>query len=153
MDQPNLEGMPAPDIRRCPACDVERPTSDFRVGCAWCRFCYRFSNATRLGVPYERIYAEQDGLCALCRLPTEGRMHIDHVHVPPAERDGFVYVRGLLCARCNMMVEHFVTDQQLLEKVKAYLARPPERFYLPVVMAKRRHKAHGAKSSWQTRRS
>ena len=55
---------------------------------------------------WEKIAARQDRVCAVCRQLTKtGRLCIDHFHVkgwkkmPPEKRK--LYVRGLLCWRCN----------------------------------------------------
>jgi hypothetical protein len=55
---------------------------------------------------WETIAGAQEGACFVCRkLPTKGRLCIDHEHVkgwkkmPPEQRK--LYVRGLLCWVCN----------------------------------------------------
>lgn len=55
---------------------------------------------------WQVILDRQNGVCAVCKLePTKGRLCIDHFHVkkwkkmPPEQRK--LYVRGLLCFRCN----------------------------------------------------
>jgi hypothetical protein len=55
---------------------------------------------------WHKLVCLQQGVCYVCEaLPTSGRLCIDHEHVlrwsklPPAMRK--LYVRGLLCWRCN----------------------------------------------------
>lgn len=139
------------DSKRCPGCDREKPVSEFRSNCTWCRSCYRFLDAMRRGVPYETLLSEQDGVCALCGdVPKGGRLNIDHLHVPPDDRDGFVYVRGLLCGPCNRLVGSIEQRPQVMDRVMSYLAAEPRRFYLPTARTKRRSRPHGPRSSWNT---
>jgi hypothetical protein len=96
------------------------------------------------------LLADQDGLCKVCgvSLGEDRRADIDHLHVKPEDRDGFVYVRGLLCSRCNLLVGAAQDRPDLLRLAAAYLEAPAERFYLPVVQAKRRHRSHGPSHMW-----
>jgi len=55
---------------------------------------------------WQAILDRQGGVCFVCEQePTKGRLCIDHFHVkkwkkmPPEQRK--LYVRGLLCFRCN----------------------------------------------------
>jgi len=80
------------------------------------------------------ILERQGGCCYVCRrVPSSGRLCIDHEHVrgwkrlPPEERR--LYVRGLLCFRCNstfvsrgMTVER---AQNIVLYLSEYLARRP----------------------------
>lgn len=137
------------DAKTCPGCGREKPVSEFRAGCAWCRSCYRFLDAMRRGVPYEAILSAQDGQCALCGTePKRGRLNIDHLHIPPDDRDGFVYVRGLLCGPCNLLVGAIEQRPQVLTRIPEYLAAEPRRFYLPTARTKRRSRSHGPASTW-----
>jgi hypothetical protein len=103
----------------------------------------RFQFALRRAISYKGWLAKQDGVCALCgREPLLGkRLDIDHVHVAPDERDGFVDIRGLLCSRCNLLVGALELQPELLDRARAYLAAQPTRVYLPVVRTNRRHPA------------
>lgn len=59
----------------------------------------------------------QDGLCAICRKPPNGRwprLHVDHDHVTGV-------VRGLLCFRCNAGLGHFQDDRSRIEAAVQYL--------------------------------
>ena len=63
---------------------------------------------------YERLLAEQDGVCAICkRAPTpentrrKGVLFVDHCHDSRA-------IRGLLCNDCNLIIGHGATTERLL---------------------------------------
>lgn len=69
---------------------------------------------------YERMFAEQEGRCAICRLPQRDhkhwqRLHIDHDHVTGR-------VRGLLCTHCNTALGKFADDPERLQRAIEYLA-------------------------------
>lgn len=66
---------------------------------------------------YERMYARQNGCCAICSDSFRAgvkRPHVDHDH----ERG---VVRGLLCARCNSLVGFAQDDIGRLRNGIAYL--------------------------------
>ena len=69
---------------------------------------------------YERILAEQGGLCAICGTDQGGgrgdRFHIDHDHATGK-------VRGLLCLSCNRGIGCLGDDPTLLTIAVAYLER------------------------------
>jgi hypothetical protein len=67
---------------------------------------------------YERMFEEQDGLCAICRrAPGEkGILHIDHCH--KSKR-----LRGLLCGHCNRALGIFGDNIESLKNAIAYLER------------------------------
>ena len=58
---------------------------------------------------YERRFAEQGGLCAICRKGhrADRRFDIDHDHATGA-------IRGLLCQGCNMRLGRFRDDTAAL---------------------------------------
>lgn len=76
------------------------------------------TRAKGLGVDqavYDRMLAEQHGVCRICgRPPKVRRLHVDHDHKTGA-------VRGLLCFRCNRLIPTYLTAQRALD-VAAYLA-------------------------------
>ena len=71
---------------------------------------------------YERMLAEQDGLCAICRQPEsrKGRggrslpLAVDHCHKTNR-------VRGLLCGSCNTAIHKIEIDDEWINKVAVYL--------------------------------
>lgn len=70
---------------------------------------------------YDAMLAAQGGKCGICGRPaTPGarRFNIDHDHKE-------MYVRGILCTRCNKWLWTFV-DLGILEAATAYIARGPE---------------------------
>jgi Recombination endonuclease VII. len=63
---------------------------------------------------YERLLAEQGGVCAICGNPPKTRrLHVDHDHKTGR-------VRGLLCYRCNRLLASYVTAPLLVHAL-AYL--------------------------------
>lgn len=65
---------------------------------------------------YNRVFKEQNGLCALCRKPPkEGkRFDIDHDHKT-------MQFRGLLCNNCNRGIGHLKHDSEVLRRAATYL--------------------------------
>lgn len=72
---------------------------------------------------YERMMAEQDGVCAICKKKPEamlGGAHkmlcVDHCHVTGA-------VRGLLCSSCNKLLGDASDQIVILEAAISYLKK------------------------------
>jgi hypothetical protein len=72
---------------------------------------------------YERMFTEQNGLCALCGRPgslrSDGRVErlcVDHSHATGQ-------VRRLLCRACNFLVGRVETQPELHAKAVEYLRR------------------------------
>jgi DNA repair photolyase len=67
---------------------------------------------------YDRTYAEQGGVCAICGADSPGRsspyFHVDHCHATNV-------VRGLLCNGCNLGLGHFKDNVQRLAAAINYL--------------------------------
>lgn len=63
---------------------------------------------------FSEIWRKQGSVCPICnRVPTTGRVNIDHHHVPkwkqmPPERRK-TFVRGILCWHCNHQVLRALT--------------------------------------------
>ncbi len=80
--------------------------------------------AADLDVDYDRLHAEQNGVCAICgkapkRLKKDGtpyRLAVDHAR--PSKR-----VRGLLCFRCNSGLRSYMTEAWLL-RAAVYVREP-----------------------------
>lgn len=70
---------------------------------------------------YERRYAEQGGVCAICQRAKgiTRRLAVDHNH-----RTG--RVRGLLCSPCNQMLGYLRDDPEALRRAVTYLERDIE---------------------------
>lgn len=70
----------------------------------------RFLNANRH--LYEPLFEQQGGVCAICkRPPKKRRLDMDHDHRA-------MYIRGLLCVRCNRALPSWVTPEWLEEAAK-----------------------------------
>ena len=65
---------------------------------------------------YERMYAEQQGCCKICR-SRHAKLLIDHNHETGE-------VRGLLCQRCNVALGWLGDRQDLAVEAARYLAGP-----------------------------
>lgn len=72
---------------------------------------------------YDRMFAEQNGQCAICHTTEAGgkggktgRFHVDHCHDTGA-------VRGLLCHGCNVSLGHFKHSEEILLSAIQYLKR------------------------------
>jgi hypothetical protein len=75
---------------------------------------------------YEARLEAQVGRCAICRTDAPGgtgSFHIDHDHdCCPGKRSCGKCVRGLLCARCNLMLGYSRDNELTLRRAAAYLA-------------------------------
>ena len=75
---------------------------------------------SRLGLTlddYERLLADQGGVCAICkRPPKKRRLHVDHDHATGK-------VRGLLCFTCNRYVLGKYATSAKLRAAADYLER------------------------------
>ena len=68
---------------------------------------------------YDRMYAEQNGRCAICGLhqsQQQRRLHVDHDHETGE-------VRGLLCMNCNSLLGHACDEVPTLLGAIQYLQR------------------------------
>lgn len=67
-----------------------------------CR-AYRYRTAYGITLDeYERLFIEQNGLCAICKAePIKYKLAVDHDHDTGA-------VRGLLCPPCNRALEKYI---------------------------------------------
>lgn len=65
---------------------------------------------------YAMMFMEQDGVCAICKLPErdERNLCVDHDH-----ETGLV--RGLLCSKCNKALGGFNDQVELVEAALQYL--------------------------------
>ena len=64
---------------------------------------------------YDRLFAQQNGCCAICHSSAEGRrLVVDHDHKTGK-------IRGLLCLGCNVGIGHLRDDVTILESAINYL--------------------------------
>jgi hypothetical protein len=70
---------------------------------------------------YDRMFAAQHGVCAICdeARPDERTLHVDHDHETRA-------IRGLLCFRCNNALGDFREEYELFQRAANYLDRDDE---------------------------
>lgn len=106
---------------RCGACG-----GSCSADALYCRACSTLSAARRSKydlspADYDRMEAEQGGVCAICggTQPPKGtrrggRLYVDHDHTTGA-------VRGLLCAPCNYALGAFKDSPAVLRSAAAYL--------------------------------
>ena len=68
---------------------------------------------------YDKMLADQRGVCALCGGPPGGRwqtFHVDHCHETGR-------IRGLLCHHCNTGLGSLGDSEESLERALRYLRR------------------------------
>lgn len=69
---------------------------------------------------YERMHAEQGGVCAICKKDAPGgrgkRFHVDHDHQTGA-------VRGLLCHQCNVSLGAFEENVDVMRAAVDYILK------------------------------
>lgn len=66
---------------------------------------------------FQRLFDEQNGICAICPRELElggHKTHVDHCHETGK-------VRGLLCFHCNTTIGKVNEDQDILARMAAYL--------------------------------
>lgn len=63
---------------------------------------------------FDRMVADQDSKCAICRSVFDGRPHVDHCHSTGGMRE-------LLCSRCNLAIGQFEDDPDLLRSAAGYV--------------------------------
>jgi hypothetical protein len=128
-----------PGHKRCPDCGLILPVDAFGKNKAardglthYCQPCHnarskasrernggqrRYHLQRRYGLSledYERMLAEQGGLCAICQeRPAE---HVDHCHQTGA-------VRGLTCFNCNGGLGQFKDRVDIMRRAISYLER------------------------------
>lgn len=86
---------------------------------------WRLGRLARFGITpedYDRMLAEQGGLCAVCRQPETQRANNGHPKMLAVDHDHITgQVRGLCCAACNVGLGNFRHDPELLAAAIAYL--------------------------------
>lgn len=90
------------------------PSTDLTVGDIWPLPSTLASHRLTLA-GYKRMYASQDGACAICEAKREPMgLVIDHNHATGK-------VRGLLCNACNIGIGHLKDSPDVLEAALQYL--------------------------------
>jgi hypothetical protein len=128
----------SPDVKWCPACQREKPRSEFGNNratsdgrTAYCKPCHnakgketytRLYGSTReyhlrrrygIGVAeFDAMVEAQGGLCALCR--DRKPEHVDHDHLTKK-------IRGVLCSCCNQGLGNFRDSVAALKAAIDYL--------------------------------
>lgn len=83
---------------------------------------------------FERMLAEQKGLCAICETSPDPNHPVKHKRVLAVDHDHATgKVRGLLCYNCNHGIGNFLEDPMLIVKAILYLRRYKE-FDLEVII-------------------
>ena len=115
-------------MKACRLCGVEKPKTDFHTRKDTgkirneCKTCHADKQMQRnYGISlaeYDRMYADQGGVCKICHLPQKSnrneRLCVDHCHETGK-------VRGLLCDGCNRGIGLMKDDYRILESAASYL--------------------------------
>lgn len=118
----------------CGRCHQTKPTSAFynkqseHNGLSrWCGECHRvYQRAHRAGAnERERLYQQQEGLCAICRQP-ETAVHVRGHYTRRVKRLSLDIgtngeIRGLLCGRCNSALGLFEDDPVRIRRAVEYV--------------------------------
>ena len=84
------------------------------------RDAYYFRKFGITGERYNEMFAEQNGVCAICFGRDARRLHVDHSHETNV-------VRGLLCGRCNRAIGFLKDNAQIALSAANYLLSRTER--------------------------
>jgi hypothetical protein len=117
------------DHKRCAECREVKPLTEFHkapqqsggYNC-YCKICRRRQNREAhlkhtYGISvadFDRMVAEQGGLCACCR--EREPQHVDHDHLSGD-------IRGVVCFRCNSGIGQFSDRADLMRNAIVYLER------------------------------
>jgi Recombination endonuclease VII len=104
--------------------DYRRRRKGYRT--PWCKPCLRAAaRERRTGLTqeeFDRLLAEQDGRCGICRTVFETGPNPGPAAVPRIDRAADGRVRGLLCPRCKVGLSTFQDDADRLRAAVGYLA-------------------------------
>lgn len=104
----------------CPKCGAKKDGPNGTKS-PYCVPCYRAHRLMKsYGITpedFDKMLAEQDGVCAVCSGDGDGReWHVDHCH--DSSR-----VRGILCGKCNMGIGLLGESAERLRLAADYLER------------------------------
>ncbi len=68
------------------------------------------------GEDYQRMLAQQNGVCAVCKQKAQRRLCVDHCHATQK-------VRGLLCDKCNTALGLLDDDSNRMREAGTYVDR------------------------------
>lgn len=71
---------------------------------------------------FDKILESQNGLCAICKVPSLKTLHVDHNHSSGK-------VRGLLCFKCNVAVGLLKDNIENTKSLLEYLIRSEDANY------------------------
>jgi 5-methylcytosine-specific restriction endonuclease McrA len=119
--------------KKCGRCKEEKPHASYgkrggRQAGQLRSYCYpceqEYGTVRRYGVnraEYDRLWKEQKGACAICRVPFDidkhKVAHIDHKHKKDKKKNH----RGLLCMGCNVGLGHVKENRVTLLRMVSYL--------------------------------
>ena len=66
---------------------------------------------------YDAVFAEQGGMCDICKQPGEGNLYPDHKHTNPP------VPRGLLCSSCNLAIGMLKDNPAVCRSAADYLEK------------------------------
>lgn len=97
----------------------KRATKEWQAANPGKRLDQRMRKYGITGADYARMFADQNGRCAVCDSVETGdkrggRFHVDHCHESGR-------IRGLLCSQCNLGLGKFKDSADLLERASLYL--------------------------------
>lgn len=72
---------------------------------------------------YDKMYALQDGKCAICRKPETTVMNGKAINLSVDHDHSTGKVRGLLCRSCNHGIGNFLDNTELLHEAIKYIVR------------------------------
>lgn len=72
---------------------------------------------------YDSILARQNGVCAICCMPSTGALAVDHDHecCPERKQSCGECIRGLLCTSCNNGLGRFKDNTRILTNALTYV--------------------------------
>lgn len=116
------------EFRDCSKCKKNLHRSEFErtsQNYSFCRKCSYLRKYRINFVEYEKLFENQNGLCAICNNPEEAKFRktgnikvlaVDHCHTTGK-------IRGLLCSHCNLALGQFKDNIEVLNNAIQYLIK------------------------------